>query len=328
MPAPRRLAAMAPDLDVVAFDRPERLEALRRELPGAECRHWDPSAGTVAIGRRERLRGAIVVCDGLIETLDNPAPLFAALRAASPTAACAIVVTADRDLVAPRGSGRGPLLVPLAELRAGLGPGPQLTLTGSPARRAGLDLRALGRPRRRDAGRPLPAGCLRPGPRNLELRSGVRRARRRRRAAEPLRICIASYEFVGPTSTGGIGTAYTSLAEALAKAGHEVTVLLPGCGTRGRASFSHWEDHYARRGFGSSPPAGRSARASSTATSRPSAPISPTYGSPSATASARSTSSTFPRPSATATTACSPSARGGVRATRRSQSACTARPTG
>jgi GT2 family glycosyltransferase/tetratricopeptide (TPR) repeat protein/glycosyltransferase involved in cell wall biosynthesis len=43
--------------------------------------------------------------------------------------------------------------------------------------------------------------------------------------ARPLRICIASQEFVGPTRNGGIGTAYTSLARALADAGHEVTCL-------------------------------------------------------------------------------------------------------
>jgi O-antigen biosynthesis protein len=41
----------------------------------------------------------------------------------------------------------------------------------------------------------------------------------------PVRICIASQEFVGPTRNGGIGTAYTSLARALADAGHEVTCL-------------------------------------------------------------------------------------------------------
>jgi O-antigen biosynthesis protein len=43
--------------------------------------------------------------------------------------------------------------------------------------------------------------------------------------ARPLRICIASQEFVGPTRNGGIGTAYTSLARALADAGHQVTCL-------------------------------------------------------------------------------------------------------
>jgi GT2 family glycosyltransferase/glycosyltransferase involved in cell wall biosynthesis len=43
--------------------------------------------------------------------------------------------------------------------------------------------------------------------------------------ARPVRVCIASQEFVGPTRNGGIGTAYTSLARALAEAGHEVTCL-------------------------------------------------------------------------------------------------------
>ena len=39
------------------------------------------------------------------------------------------------------------------------------------------------------------------------------------------RVCIVSYDFVGPIRNGGIGTAFTSLAEALASAGHEVTLL-------------------------------------------------------------------------------------------------------
>jgi glycosyltransferase involved in cell wall biosynthesis/Tfp pilus assembly protein PilF len=43
--------------------------------------------------------------------------------------------------------------------------------------------------------------------------------------ARPVRVCIASQEFVGPTRNGGIGTAYTSLARALADAGHEVACL-------------------------------------------------------------------------------------------------------
>jgi len=43
--------------------------------------------------------------------------------------------------------------------------------------------------------------------------------------ARPVRVCIASQEFIGPSRNGGIGTAYTSLARALADAGHEVTCL-------------------------------------------------------------------------------------------------------
>jgi glycosyltransferase involved in cell wall biosynthesis len=64
-----------------------------------------------------------------------------------------------------------------------------------------------------------------------------------------LRVCIASYEFVGPTRTGGIGTAYTSLAEALADAGHEVTVLYTGWREAADPPFSRWADHYRERGI-------------------------------------------------------------------------------
>ena len=40
-----------------------------------------------------------------------------------------------------------------------------------------------------------------------------------------LTICVASHDFVGPIRNGGIGTAYTALAEALAADGHQVTAL-------------------------------------------------------------------------------------------------------
>lgn len=41
----------------------------------------------------------------------------------------------------------------------------------------------------------------------------------------PPRVCIATYEIAGPDTNGGIGTAYFSLAHALASAGHAVTIL-------------------------------------------------------------------------------------------------------
>jgi glycosyltransferase involved in cell wall biosynthesis len=40
-----------------------------------------------------------------------------------------------------------------------------------------------------------------------------------------LKVVIASFDFRGPVRNGGVGTAFTSLAEALAAAGHEVTCL-------------------------------------------------------------------------------------------------------
>jgi glycosyltransferase involved in cell wall biosynthesis len=41
----------------------------------------------------------------------------------------------------------------------------------------------------------------------------------------PARVCIATPDVIGPIRNGGIGTAYTALADALAEAGHEVTIL-------------------------------------------------------------------------------------------------------
>src|SRR3984893_6325682 len=39
------------------------------------------------------------------------------------------------------------------------------------------------------------------------------------------RVCIATYEILGPSQNGGIGTAYFSLATTLASANYDVTIL-------------------------------------------------------------------------------------------------------
>jgi O-antigen biosynthesis protein len=68
-------------------------------------------------------------------------------------------------------------------------------------------------------------------------------------SARHLRICLVSFEFLGPFRNGGIGTAYTRLAELLNEAGHDVTLLY----TRGRYTLTqpveHWITHYADRGI-------------------------------------------------------------------------------
>jgi O-antigen biosynthesis protein len=62
--------------------------------------------------------------------------------------------------------------------------------------------------------------------------------------ARPVRICIASQEFVGPTRNGGIGTAYTSLARALADAGHEVTCLHMDARHTDAGQLAQWVERY------------------------------------------------------------------------------------
>ncbi len=64
-----------------------------------------------------------------------------------------------------------------------------------------------------------------------------------------LRICIVCGEFLGPFRNGGIGTAYTRLAELLNAAGHDVTLLY----TNGRFTLTqpveYWIQHYLERGM-------------------------------------------------------------------------------
>ena len=76
----------------------------------------------------------------------------------------------------------------------------------------------------------------------LPLTDGVKPAR-------PMRVCIASFDFVGPVKNGGVGTAFTSLAEALARAGHDVTCLfLAGKWCENR-TLDYWIEDYRKKGI-------------------------------------------------------------------------------
>jgi GT2 family glycosyltransferase/glycosyltransferase involved in cell wall biosynthesis len=64
------------------------------------------------------------------------------------------------------------------------------------------------------------------------------------------RICIASFDFSGPVRNGGVGTAFTSLGEALAAAGHEVTFLyLSGDYCETPRTLTEWIADYERKGI-------------------------------------------------------------------------------
>ena len=66
----------------------------------------------------------------------------------------------------------------------------------------------------------------------------------------PRRICIATWEIEGPSRNAGIGSAYTSLADALKRAGHDVTILfLLGCHPTD-GNIIDWVEHYkAKKGM-------------------------------------------------------------------------------
>lgn len=68
-------------------------------------------------------------------------------------------------------------------------------------------------------------------------------------AGKPRRVCIASFDFVGPVKNGGVGTAFTSLGEALAAAGHDVTLLFLAGKWCENKTLEHWIEHYRRKGI-------------------------------------------------------------------------------
>jgi O-antigen biosynthesis protein len=63
------------------------------------------------------------------------------------------------------------------------------------------------------------------------------------------RVCIASYELLGPSRNGGIGTGYSSLASALADAGHEVTLLYLFRDWCENGTVGEWQAYYRERGI-------------------------------------------------------------------------------
>lgn len=65
-----------------------------------------------------------------------------------------------------------------------------------------------------------------------------------------LKVCIASFDFIGPVRNGGVGTAFTSLGEALAAAGHAVTFLyLSGQHCETTQPLAHWINEYRKKGI-------------------------------------------------------------------------------
>jgi O-antigen biosynthesis protein len=92
---------------------------------------------------------------------------------------------------------------------------------------------------------PRPRHILSAGPRSLALDPAVDVAAD---LGRPLRVCVASYEVIGPTKNGGIGTANTSLARALARAGHEVALVFTGFPTDGPIDEEEWKRYYGEAG--------------------------------------------------------------------------------
>jgi O-antigen biosynthesis protein len=66
--------------------------------------------------------------------------------------------------------------------------------------------------------------------------------------SNPLKICIATSDIVGPIRNGGIGTWYHACACAMAAAGHHVTVLFILGNHCENHSTEHWIRYYASRG--------------------------------------------------------------------------------
>jgi glycosyltransferase involved in cell wall biosynthesis len=63
-----------------------------------------------------------------------------------------------------------------------------------------------------------------------------------------LRVCIITPDIRGPIRNGGIGTACEAIAQVLADAGHEITILYARGSYSESAPIRTWVDHYAAQG--------------------------------------------------------------------------------
>lgn len=63
------------------------------------------------------------------------------------------------------------------------------------------------------------------------------------------RVCLVSWDLLGPVKNGGIGTATFGLAEALADAGHQVTICFLPTEASQLDDFTAWQDFYCQRGI-------------------------------------------------------------------------------
>jgi glycosyltransferase involved in cell wall biosynthesis len=210
----------------IGAPRPDTAAGLRGELELSVFDPWEVSADLPGIG------DSLLLCDGLLAGTSDDRPTVEALS--------------NLLNAAPAGIASSP--VEVGELTAQLeasGIGVDwVGLAGSPEDQLSRSWMLLALAGTRSA---QVRDLLATGARSLRFDPAANAGERLDR---PLRICIASYEFVGPTRTGGIGTAYTSLAESLAEAGHEVTVLYTGWRDPGDTRpFADWVGHYGERGI-------------------------------------------------------------------------------
>jgi glycosyltransferase involved in cell wall biosynthesis len=68
-------------------------------------------------------------------------------------------------------------------------------------------------------------------------------------STRPPRVCVVTNELLGPFKNGGIGTAMTGLAMALAADGLDVTVLYTGAAWSPDLDLTPWREHYAALGI-------------------------------------------------------------------------------
>jgi glycosyltransferase involved in cell wall biosynthesis len=224
---PELITSLA-DLQLAGFDEPRRTSYAAALAPGSIWASLDRAAGEVP-----RLEAPLaIMSSGALRALDDPA--LAAIVAAVPAA-----LIHDADDAA----GRGPdaldeLMARALERDLHVLRGELIGRTDGAVPHRSSPAVLAGDGHDDDRVSYLVAG----GFHGLRLDPALDERLDRGR---PTRVCIVSYEVVGPSRNGGIGTANTSLASVLAADGQEVTLINTG---EPSGSERKWRNQFAADG--------------------------------------------------------------------------------
>ena len=92
-----KLAALAPDFEILGIDYGPNVEIARRAFPAATWREHDLDAAGGLPLTPEQLRGSVVVCANVIEHLLSPELLLENLRDILPSIEALVISTPNRD---------------------------------------------------------------------------------------------------------------------------------------------------------------------------------------------------------------------------------------
>jgi len=240
-----------PELELHCLDEPGPAKAWLDRMGTGAIHERALSSSELSPEHETLLKDAVLVCAGVLDHVEDPEPVLATIKAATQFAKGVLIAGGDRELLrglegelpTPPGVLREWTIEEFEKLLADRGI-PLNTITLGFTTSIGYERHSyLAVVSDESVAEVDLGGFLETGIQNLRFSGslaapgGIKKAR----------VCMATHEIFGPAQCGGIGTANTSIVEALARAGHEVTILYNNEVTV--ADVDHWEKYYAEMGI-------------------------------------------------------------------------------